>query len=1113
MNGQAAFQLPVGTVTFLLADLEGSTRLWEQHGEAMKRVIARMYEIVDQNVALADGVRPVEQGEGDSVVAAFTRASDALACATAIQLALQEEDWPEALEIKLRIGIHTGEAQLRDEGNYFGQAIIRCARLRATGHGGQILLSQVTSDLVIDSLPSGISLQNLGLKRLRDLSRPERVFQACHAKLLSEFPPIKSLDELSNNLPVQLDSFVGREAEIADITQLLESTRLFTITGSGGCGKTRLALQVAAETIDAYPDGVWWVDLAPLADPTLVHNAVAATLSVREVPMQELSDTIENHLREKRALLVLDNCEHLISSCHALAETMLKSCPGVDLLATSREPLGLAGETTWRVPSLSLPSETQAANIEVLTQCEAVRLFIDRAVKARPNFEVTNENAPFVAEICHRLDGIPLAIELAAARTRVLTTEQIAEGLVDRFLLLTGGARTALPRQRTLEASVEWSHNLLDNDERTLLRRLSVFAGGFTLSAAETVCQAEGIEKFRILDLLTQLVDRSLVQMEEVTGAARYRLLETIRHFARQQLTDSNESASVRSNHLQFYLSLVERAEPELEGAGLREWVKRLDSENDNLRTAAEWGLASKQVDAVLRMCSSQFLFWLVRGHLSEGVRLATAALASADGQPLSRAKALVSASGAAIWLLDTHAARSFGDEALALGRSLDDQRIVARALCWLGWERIVSDPIAATPIFEEAISLSDMTGDQWYLAQSHIGSGFIKMLGGQFAEARTQLESANTIARRTGDYLNTRESLTWLGYTAAFLGRFDEAITFTGEALSLMEEMQDDFFKATALSVVGWIQTQRGEYEQARSSFHESIELSRQTSNDLMRATAQSWLGTFEYQMGNIELAQAVSEESLVLLSAMDFKWAIADTLLAMHGQAVARGDMVSAKSHLQESKQVARESNLPYSLSRALLAEAQLARLADDLESAETLQQEALSLLMESDETPGIILALEGLAGVATRQDSSHEAARLMGSADAFRTAIGFVRYPIERDRYDADIKRARTAIGDDEFEATFNEGAALTVEGAISYARRARGERKRPSSGWASLTPTELDVIRLVAKGLTSPQIGKRMFITAGTVKVHLSHVFAKLGVSSRSELAAEAVRREP
>jgi predicted ATPase/class 3 adenylate cyclase len=527
LMGRSARALPLGTVTFLLTDVEGSSRHWEAD-PAAAAALGRHEEIIADCVAGHRGARPVEQGEGDSSVSAFSRASDAAACAIEIQRALGSVRWPDGSELRVRMALHTGEAELRDDGNYRGASLNRCARLRSIAHGGQIVLSRASYEVIAERLPESASLRDLGGQRLRDLARGEHVWQLCHPDLVDDFPPVRPLGGVPNNLPVQLTTFIGREPEVELVRRLLGETRLLTLTGAGGCGKTRLALQVATEVLEDYLDGLWWVDLAPVAEPALVPSAVAAAVAVRESPAQPLTETLVRQLAAGRALLVLDNCEHQVTACARLADRLLHGCRAVGVVATSREPLGIEGETTWRVPSLRLPP-AGTPTIESLTQSEAVRLFIDRATRVRSNFRVTNDNAPAVAEICQRLDGIPLAIELAAARTRMLTPEQIADGLNDRFHLLTGGTRGALARQRTLEASVDWSHDLLDAPERTVFRRLAVFAGSFTLDAAEAVCAGEGIERQDVLDLLGHLVDRSLVQVETEGPCARYRLLETVR--------------------------------------------------------------------------------------------------------------------------------------------------------------------------------------------------------------------------------------------------------------------------------------------------------------------------------------------------------------------------------------------------------------------------------------------------------------------------------------------------------------------------------------------------------------------------------------------------------
>ncbi|HZT40750.1 MAG TPA: adenylate/guanylate cyclase domain-containing protein, partial [Chthonomonadaceae bacterium] len=573
--------MPSGTVTFLFTDIEGSTKLWEQHPEAMRSALARHDALLREAIEKHNGV--VFKTVGDAFCAAFATAGEALAAALAAQQALQNEDWAETGALRVRMALHTGTAEER-EGDYFGPPLNRVARLLAIGHGGQVLLSEVTQGLTSDALPSAASLQNLGEHRLRDLSRPETVFQLLHPDLPAKYPPLKSLDspDLPNNLPLHITSFIGREQEMAEVKNLLAGTRLLTLVGLGGAGKTRLALAIGAEVLEEYPDGVWLVELAPLSEPGLVPPAVASTLNLQEEPGRALLQTLTTALKCRRMLLVLDNCEHLLSACATFADTLLRACPQVKILATSREVLGIAGETVYRVPPLALPDPDRLPSIELLMQFEAVRLFLDRATAVSTAFSITSENASAVARLCCQLDGLPLAIELAAARVRAMPVEQVASRLDDRFRLLTGGSRTALPRQQTLRALIDWSYDLLDESEKCLLRRLSVFTGGWTLEAAEAVCGADGED---VLDLLTSLVDKSLVVYEEQGDQGRYRMLETVRQYGRERLADTDpEAASVGQLHAEYYLSLAEQAAAQLLGPEQQRWLARLEREQDNLR-------------------------------------------------------------------------------------------------------------------------------------------------------------------------------------------------------------------------------------------------------------------------------------------------------------------------------------------------------------------------------------------------------------------------------------------------------------------------------------------------------------------------------------------------
>jgi predicted ATPase/class 3 adenylate cyclase len=652
---QAALFLPVGTVTFLLTDVEGSTFLWETAPEAMGAAIRRHYQLLDAAITLHNGVRPQEQGEGDSVVGGFARASDALAAALDIQRACCAESWPRGAALKLRVALHTAKAQLRDEVNYFGPAVNRCARLRAVAHGGQVVLSKTTRDHVQDCLPDGAQLADLGVHRLRDLGQPEHVFGLVHPDVPAEFPPLRSLGTLSSNLPVELTSFVGRSTELAEIGELLGQVRLLTLTGSGGCGKTRLARHAAAATLDGPLDGVWWVELARLEDAGHVPAAVIAAIGVRELPGQGPLGTLVAYLRARRALVVLDNCEHVLAACAQLVEALLRACPSLTVLATSRAPLGVPGETTWRVPSLSLPADafhTYREPVEVLRKSDAVRLFVDRATRVRPDFQLTPANAPAIAQICHELDGIPLAIELAAARVRALASAQIAHRLGDRFQLLTGGSRAVVPRQRTLQASIDWSYELLHEAERTLLRRLSIFTGGWTLDAAEHVCGGSdigGIDRCAVGNLLTGLVGQSLVTVAEpdaeLDAGLRYELLETVRQYATARLAEAGELDAVGKRHFAYYVGLAERAEPAvLRAGGDDPTLRRLATELPNLRAALERAAAIDPAAAVKRfgllLALGDAQWWA--GHVSEASATFQAAtfLARQFGDPHRLAEA-----------------------------------------------------------------------------------------------------------------------------------------------------------------------------------------------------------------------------------------------------------------------------------------------------------------------------------------------------------------------------------------------------------------------------------------------------------------------------------------
>src|SRR5271170_618751 len=661
--------LPTGTVTLLLADVEGSTRLWETQSEQMTAAMARMNKVVSETIAEHGGVRPVEQGEGDSFVAAFDRASDAVACALELQLA------PLA-PIRLRIGVHTGEIQLRDEGNYAGPTINRTARLRDLGHGGQTLLSGVTEALVLDRLPADAWLTDLGSHPLRDLPRPERVTQLCHPDLVNDFPPLRVAKAVvDQHLPVQLTSFVGRQAELNRARDLLAENRVVTLTGAGGVGKTRLAIEAAAQLAGGFGGGVQYVDLAAITDPNLVPVTMARALGLPDQPGRSTMETLTRFVADRHMLVVLDNCEHLLDASAALMVALLEVCPGVTLLTTSREPIGVAGEVSWRVPSLPLADE-------------AVELFTDRARRARADFEISDDNLEAVSEICRRLDGVPLAIELAAARVRALSLTEILDSLHDRFRLLTGGARTAVRRQQTLRASVDWSHALLTEPERVLFRRLAVFMGGFDLDAAQAVAGSGEVERYQVLDQLTLLVDKSLVVADDRAGRTRYRLLETMRQYALEKLGESGEADAIRTRHRDYYTALAAVFDAPA-GGDYEQRTAQAEIEMDNLRAAFAWSRENSDIELALALASSLQPLWQPR-RLREGLTWFDAALTDLDAQhpevaAVVRARALADRAMLGI-LAGAAASLDQAQQALAIAREDNDPALLVRALTACGY-------------------------------------------------------------------------------------------------------------------------------------------------------------------------------------------------------------------------------------------------------------------------------------------------------------------------------------------------------------------------------------------------------------------------------------------
>ncbi len=756
----------------------------------------------------------------------------------------------------MRCGLHAGVAEGRDN-DYFGSTVNRAARIMSAAHGGQVLLSQAVAELVHDRLPVGASLRDLGSIRLRSLAHPEHLHQLVHPQLRHDFPALRSLEITPNNLPQQFTSFVGRERERAEALRLLSGPRLLTLTGPGGIGKTRLSLQVAADVMDAYPDGTWFVDLSLVTDAALVPQTVARVLGVQELRNVPLLETLCAHLAPRRLLLVLDNCEHLVDACAALLGALLHAAPGARFLATSREPLSIVGEQTYPLRPLSLPDP--AAGTEGIARSEAIRLFVERARLQRPDFALTDRQAPAVVRICTRLDGIPLALELAAARIGTLPVGKIAERLDDRFRLLSGGAATGLPRQQTLRAMVDWSFDLLSDAEKSLFARLSVFAGGFTLEVAEKVCATGMAVQSDVLDRLSSLVQKSLVTFD--ADADRYRMLETIGEYARGRLEESGEAPMVRRGHRDAYAAMASEAEPTLAGGAQQaQWLSRLEAEHDNLRAALAFSLAEPEgAETALGMCGALYLFWVHRGHHREGYRWceATIALNADRGATAAGAKALLGAGTLATYVGDQVAAQASLERALAMSRELRDRTLEARALNNLATAAFNRRNFAeAQALLEDAVIVNRELGNRTHEIINLVNLGNAANSLGNFAQAAAPLERALTLSRAMGMRVLESDVLGHLAMQAQYRGDYVTAQAQGEEALAIDREMGVRSHEAQKLLRLAEIGIVRGDSKGARARLVEALTLNRDLGSvagiaDALDLAATLAVGEGRHQQG----------------------------------------------------------------------------------------------------------------------------------------------------------------------------------------------------------------------------------------------------------------------
>jgi predicted ATPase/class 3 adenylate cyclase len=850
---------PTGTVTFLFSDIEGSTVRWERDRDAMAAALARHDALMRESLEARGGY--VFKTVGDAFCAAFAGAQEALAGALDAQHALLAEDFSAVDGIRVRMALHSGSAEERD-GDYFGPAVNRVARLLAIGHGGQVLVSGICSELLQDGILPPCSLRDLGAHRLKDLAQPEHVHQLIAPDLPEAFPPLLSLDYLSNNLPAQLTSFVGREDVVVEIKALLEQHRLVTLVGTGGAGKTRCAIQVGAELLDGSGNGVWLAELAPISDPSLVVSVVARTVGVLESPNRPLLDTLLAHLKHKRLLLVLDNCEHVIQEARSAAATILHGCHDVRILATSRESLNIAGEQLYPMPSLSVPPAGQTLSAKDVLTFGAPLLFADRAFRADSHFALTEENASYVAEICRRLDGIPLAIELAAARVRVLELSQLSRKLDERFRLLTGGSHDVLPRQQTMRAAIDWSHNLLTEPERLLFRRVGIFAGGWTLETAEAVCVDATLDPFEILDLHGSLVEKSLV-VAELAENARYRLLESTRAYAVEKLEESGERAVLAQRHAAWMADFAAQMfEASSGGLPIDRWLAVAGNELENARAALTWSLGTG-ADPIIaaRIARDLSGLWSHGGRLGEGRR----------------------------WIEATISALPDG---------------VAPAIEGPLWHILAGLGIAKQTVeaAERAIPLFEQAGDRIRLADAHRlrASGLWQMQ--RFAEAEAAIDRALELMQQL-DQTTTRSYAGALGTRATILrlqGRTDEGRALYRQAIALYTAIGEESAAAIPAVNLAELEFEAGDARRALELATEAAATFARLGMIARQAKALTNAAGYQLALGESDAARTAAREALALGRRAQDTQAVSIVLVHLAAVAALRGDSIRAATLL---------------------------------------------------------------------------------------------------------------------------------------------------------------------------------------------------------------------
>ena len=921
---------------------------------------------------------------------------------------------------------------------------------------------------------------------------------------------------MQNGLPVRVAAFIGRERERAKVADLLADARVVTLIGPGGCGKTRLAAEVVSDVASRFSDGACWVDLQGVSEPGLVAPAVGAAVDVHERPEEALTDTLAQQLHARHLLVVLDNCEHLVEACAELVGELSSVCPQLHLLATSRVPLVVEGEATFEVAPLPVP-DTDADSASTVAAADAARLFEVRARQVAADFRISDGNASAVAEICRRLDGIPLAIELAAARVRVLAPGQIAAGLSDRFRLLTGGARGAPARQRTLKASLDWSYDLLDDVQRLALARLSVFAGSFELDAARASVGGDGIDSDDVLDLVAALAEQSLLQVVERHGRARYRLLETIRMYARQRLSELDDPARVRDRHLAFHVRLAGRAHAGLTGGQPEPWMARLAADLDDLRAAMDWGAETGDVRGLVEITEPIVRFWFDRG-LSREVHRRLHDAADVPGTPDDeRVRGLITAAALALASEEPASAYRSASKAVDAARAADVGGALAVAL----GQRAFSGALSGLPTssevdadVEQAVQHAERCEDASTHAYVLAFAGGALFCSRSIDAACRRFEQAVEVCEANELAFQLPAAHASPGLWEVWTGRLDRSRRHARRAVELSRQVGRPGWEAIGLTGLGAASVLQGNHGQAQDWLCEAQAVLRRhglegTQYDMH---LRPWLALSAYASGDLETARVAAEGIVRIGRGGGSRWgeSIGEWLLGVLAQFEECHD--DARAHLAAGRALSTDPHIPLSLGRSLLGLAVLAKRDGDLDEAWELAHKGLEVLYDYGDRVGAAAALETIADLAVALGEPKRSLRLLAASQRFHTDTGLERFPMEGDRFGRAHEAAQAALDDTDATACWDAGGELALADAVAYARRGRGERQRPQIGWSSLTPVERDVVRLVAEGHTNAEIGQRLFISVNTVKKHLSRVYAKVDVGGRADLAAQVARRD-